>query len=170
MYNLKCEIASSLKSIKTHLDHEVLMKRHTSSSDRATEVRQVKKVEIHASSPLNTSILVFLCFVFFLTSLVQVGINPLIPLSVSDPVYPLSYARLLNNMKNKTSINPDFGIMIASMLGFPLASRSSPSGTSLSIPLHFAARQISIIRTVLEKKNRDGHIIQQHMASDFKQK
>lgn len=57
--------------------------------------------------------------------------------------------------------------MKASMLGFPLASRSSPSGTSLSVPLHFPARQISIIRTVVEKKNRDSHIIQQHMASDF---
>lgn len=61
--------------------------------------------------------------------------------------------------------------MKASTLGFPLASRSSPGGTSLSVPLRFAARQISIIRTLREKKkNGDGHIIQQHMASDFKQK
>lgn len=42
--------------------------------------------------------------------------------------------------------------MWASMLGFPSASHSSPTGTSLSVPLHFAARQISIIRTVPGKK------------------
>lgn len=97
------------------------------------------------------NILVFF-FVLLLTSLVQVGLNYLIPLSVSDLLYPLSYAGPLNNGKNETTINPDFGIMKASMLGFPLASCSSPSGTSLSVPLHFAACQISIIRTLLGKK------------------
>lgn len=97
-----------------------------------------------------------LLFFFFLTLLVLVRINPLIPLSVSDLVCPLSYARLLNNSKNKTSINPDIGIIKASMLGFPLASRSSPGGTSLSVPLHFAARQISIIRTLMKKKKKNG--------------
>lgn len=62
--------------------------------------------------------------------------------------------------------------MKASMLGFPLASLSSPCGTSLSVPLHSAAQQISIIRALHEKKkkkNQDDRIIQ-HTASDFKQK
>lgn len=139
----------------------------------------VKKAENHCLQPLfYHKHILFFSVVFFLALLVQLVINPLIPPSVSDLVYPLSYAGLLNNNKNKTTTNPDFGIIKASMLGFPLASRSSPSGTSLSVPLHFSARQISIIRTLPEtlekkkkpKKNRHSHIIQQHMASDFKQK
>lgn len=118
---------------------------------------KIKKAKNRCLQPLfYYEYILFPSVVFFLGLLVQLGINPLIPPSVSDLVYPLSYAGLLNNNKNKTTTNPDFGIIKASMLGFPLASRSSPSGTSLSVPLHFSARQISIIRTLLGKKKKIG--------------